>query len=206
MTESLAIKVTADRTGAIKKTATLKAVPATFLRQADDWAGKTIRYIKQSYKGGRVFKRPPVEIDNRLRHVVNMESKNRGHVVLGTGRAVGFSDSVVYARIQDEGGTVTARRAKALTIPFPGVKGSASQYRGNSFMIPGKGATVGIIFTRQGAGLNRLKPLFLLRRSVRLPARHWFSRPIQERLPQLEKDLSADGVWTAAASKIGPGG
>lgn len=198
MTEAgVSIKVSVDMSGAAKKTATLRMIPKAFRKNAEDWAGQTIRYIKQSYKGGRVFKRPPKEIDQRLGHLVKAFGTERAEIVLGTGQAIN-REPVVYADIQERGGMIVPKKARALTIPFPGVKGSASMYRANSFIIKKAGSDSGIIATKVGKR-GRIKPLFLLRKSVMLPPRYWFSRPIAERSPMLTEMMSETGVWARAS-------
>lgn len=199
MTEAkTTIKVTVDMTEAMRKTATLRMIPKAFRKNAEDWAGETIRYIKQSYKGGRVFKRPPKEFDLRLGHLVKPFGTERAEIILGTGQAIG-REPVVYAEIHERGGWIVPKKARALTIPFPGVKGVAANYRANSFIIKKQnGANVGMIATVTGKR-GKLKPLFLLRKSVRLPARYWFSTPIAERIPFLTMMMSEEGVWARAS-------
>lgn len=194
----MTVEIKVDMAGAQKKTATIKRIPAAFFRNADDWAGATIRYIKQSYKGGRVFKRPPKDIDDRLAKVVVKTGSQSAQILIGTGREVGMEE-VKYARIQEEGGWVVAKK-RSLTIPFPGIKDPPSSFRGRSFIIKAKGSDSGIIAMKVGKRGN-IKPLFVLRKSVRLPARYWFTRPIGERMGMLDTMMSEEGVW-ATASKM----
>lgn len=187
---NLAVKV--DMAGAMRKTATLRNIPAAFRRQSEAWAGATVRYIKQSYKGGRVFRRPPKDIDERL----DMRVKKQGEemlILIGTGVHVGRKE-VVYAQIQEEGGTVKPRGHPFLTIPFPGVQGTASQYP-HAFLATTSG---GQWLLAEPKGKTGIRPLFLLRRSVTLPARRWFSRPIAERQAALEAMTSESAVWARA--------
>ena len=79
----------------------------------------------------------------------------------------GGTPGVRYARIHQKGGTITPKRRKALTIPFPG--GPADRpvpLRARDF----KDTFVakGIIFQKQKHGIV---PLFILRKRVRIPAR-----------------------------------
>lgn len=187
-----------DDAGARRKTEVLKKVPVAFHETAVEWAGQTVRYIKKSYKGGRVFKRPPKEIDQRLGHKVKKTGAQKTDIILGTGRHIGRAE-VVYAAIQEHGGWITPKKSQALTIPFPGVKGVAANYRPKSFILKKHGSDKAIIATKVG---KDIKPLFLLRRSVRLPARHWFSRPIAERQPELRRQMSPEGLWARAAQMI----
>lgn len=192
------VKLEVDLTGQQEKSRIMRNVPRAFFKNAESWAGSTVRYIKQSYKGGRVFKRPPKELDQRLGMKVTKTGSSSAEILVGTGNFIG-RDEVVYARIQEEGGWIFPKKAKALTIPFPGVKGVAANYRPNSFIIKKQnGANVGMIAMLTGKR-GKLKPLFLLRRSVKLPPRFWFSRPIAEQTPELQQMMSSEGVWARAA-------
>jgi len=191
------IEIKADLAGQQEKSRVLRNVPRAFFKNAEAWAGQTVRYIKQSYKGGKTFKRPPKEIDLRLGMKVVRTGEQATEILLGTGNYIG-REEVVYAAIQEHGGWIVPKKARALTIPFPGVKGVAANYRPSSFILRTAGQPQGMIVTKTGKR-GRIKPLFLLRRSVKLPARHWFSRPIAERMPELEEKMSPEGVWARAA-------
>jgi len=69
---------------------------------------------------------------------------------------------VVYAAMQHYGGTIRPKSGKYLTLPFPGVTGRARDYKDTFFR--GK-----VMFQSRGKG--KPKPLFLLMRSVTIPAR-----------------------------------
>ena len=106
---------------------------------------------------------------------------------VGTNRA--------YARLQEEGGVVTPKSAKALTIPIPGRNfGSASMLRsqGNTFV------RNDIVFLRQGP--EEAIPVFTLRRSVNIPASRWLSKGLANATPRVQKlfgesvDLSRRGT------------
>jgi len=81
----------------------------------------------------------------------------------------GGADAVRYARIQHEGGTIRPKKAKFLTIPFPG--GPADRrvpLRAADFEQDDTFVAKGIIFRKLQSGIE---PLFILKRSVTLPAR-----------------------------------
>jgi hypothetical protein len=196
MSEGIRIAVKLDTRGQQEKSAIMRRIPRAFRFNATEWASLTIRYIKQSYKGGRVFKRAPKELDQRLGFVVKARGEDHADIVLGTGAEIG-REEVVYAKIQEEGGWIFPKKAKALAIPFPGVKGSPSMYRPDSFIFKSKAGNA-IIATKVGKR-GRLKPLFLLQENVKLPPRHWFTRPIGERMPELTQAMSAEGVWATAS-------
>jgi len=121
---------------------------------------------------------------------------------LGELRLIVFSAGIPYARIQEYGGVVTPKRAKALTIPFKkfnltpaGVPRypSAAQFKlahpGETFFVPKKGGgnTIGTIFWhrfkglggRSGAsvrGRGKPIPLWTLVKRVKLKPRLGFRR------------------------------
>jgi hypothetical protein len=66
-----------------------------------------------------------------------------------------------------------------------------------------KGNVLLVDRAKKGKGI---KPRFLLRRQVTLPARHWFSRPIARKLPELRKMMSAEGLWVKATDLSKAGG
>lgn len=191
----VAIKVQVDMQGQMKKSAAIRKIPRAFRYNATSWASKTVRYIKQELRGGAYFKRAPKEIDQRLGMKVQVQGAERAEILIGTGHYIGRQE-VVYADIQERGGWIFPRKAKALTIPFPGVKGVARNYP-NSFIMRTKAGN-SIIAMKTGKR-GRIRPLFLLAKSVRLPARHWFTRPIAERMPDLDRAMSPEGVWATAA-------
>ena len=101
--------------------------------------------------------------------------------VIGSGVRTG--ERVRYADIHEEGGVITARRVKYLTIPTEyaltkaGVtkRISARDFE-NTFV------RQGIIWQKQGK--RKIVPLFILKKSVVIPARRYMSRT-------LERDKSA---------------
>ncbi len=200
---SVEIKMHVDFKAAMQKAAVDRKIPAAFRRNATQWASGTVKYLKQEMKSGRFFKRAPQELFQRTGMRVKVQGE-QATIIIGTGKEIG-RDEVVYAAIQERGGWIFAKKARALTIPFPGVKGVAANYRPDSFIcnVRGKrtGDTMGIIATKVGKR-GRIKPLFLLRRFVYLRPRHWFSLPILERMPELDQALSPEGIQATAAQMV----
>ena len=82
---------------------------------------------------------------------------------------------VPYAKIQDKGGTIHAK-GKKLTIPFPGVRGTAREQTGKIGWLKSKrGNTIMVQVTKGG-----FKPLFTLVDSVTIPEARWFSSVIDK--------------------------
>lgn len=90
---------------------------------------------------------------------------------------------IVYAAAQEFGATIVPKNKKALTIPFPGVLGSAREYQ-NTFIAKG------IIF--QKIGKKQIKPLFVLKKKVVLPQRAYMRPAIEEHIPLLRQRLKQE--------------
>ena len=108
----------------------------------------------------------------------------------------GALSDLVYARIQDEGGTITPKKAKALAIPVSsqarGLHGvGPREFPGNLSLVWPKGRDRGWLEDEQG------KVHYSLRQSVRLPGRGYLNeakkaseKPIAEIMSAtIEKDL-----------------
>lgn len=188
------IELKADFSGQMQKSAILRNVPRAFKSNATNWASETERFIRQSYKGGNVFKRPPKEIDQRLGHKVTMTGPDSATITIGTGGYIGKAP-VVYARIQEEGGTIRPKGHPFLTIPMPGVKGVIANYPDGFFFKSKRG---NLLYGTTTGKKGKLKPLFLLKPQVTLPARRWFSTPIAQRRPALDETMKAESVWAVA--------
>jgi hypothetical protein len=201
------IKIKTDFVGQMAKSAILKSIPRAFKTNATTWAADTKHYILNSYKGGKVFKRPPKEIDQNLDAKVFVTGPEQATIVIGTGGYVGKNE-VVYADIQERGGTIRPKGHPFLAIPMPGVKNPPRSYT-NSFLAVSAGGQYMIAQTT-GKTNKGFKVLFLLRRQVTLPARRWFSTPIAERRPELDRTMLPASVWATAQAMsnqyVGMGG
>jgi hypothetical protein len=187
------ISINVDMEGQRLKSSTLRAVPRAFQRNATQWASQTELYIKNQL--GQYFKRPPKEIDQRLGMKVVQTGPESAQILLGTGGYVGKKE-VVYADIQERGGWIFPKKGKFLAIPLPGSKGSPRNY--NIFFL--RTVTGNLLACEKTGKTGRtFKARFMLVKSVKLPARHWFTRPIAERMPELQRTMSPDGVWATAA-------
>jgi hypothetical protein len=93
--------------------------------------------------------------------------------------SIGDSITAHYVRIQEEGGKIRPKRAKALTIPLPDNKTSAGRVRftrardvPGGFLLNTKGGKAFIVSEQEG----ELKFWFMLADEVRIPARLGFRR------------------------------
>jgi hypothetical protein len=174
------IKYDVDVTGAQKKTETIKRLPVFLQYLLTEWATKTVETIKKA----RILRGKPINVGMEIR------GGDKPSAIIGTG--VGTAKEVPYGRIQDEGGTIHAKD-KLLTIPIPPAKGRVANYPGR-FYIKSKAGNV-LCCQRTGKGL---KILFVLKEQVTIPASHWFSKPLGDRLWFLDNILDPDTVWKMA--------
>ena len=106
------------------------------------------------------------------------------------------STRVVYANIHERGGVIKPKRAKWLTIPLPeALTKSGSQLKGgalgardfpNTFFMRSK---AGNLLIMQRKGKNKIVPLFVLKKSVTIPARHYLSITARETNTKVVDDI-----------------
>ena len=189
------LKFERDITLALKKTEIVKNIPRAARKIATRWAAESVEILKRSAAS--------LQRSGKGRHSANlskniaMETRLAGedlHVAVGTG--VGPAKNVIYARIQDEGGTIR-KKDKRLTIPLGQTEGRIANYQGG-FWITSRAGNV-LYCQRIGKGPRaKIKPLFVLRDQVRLPATHWFSGPMRRQLEALDQTMSPDYVYMQA--------
>jgi hypothetical protein len=102
--------------------------------------------------------------------------------------------SIFYGRTHEFGATITAKRVKYLTIPLPAALDSRGVPRrksardwDNTFVITSKKGNL-LIVRKRGRGIE---PLYVLKRSVRIPKRLGLGDTLEAGLPQfLDKTVS----------------
>jgi len=174
--------VKVDITGAIKKTKTLKNLPRATKYQLTAWGGRAKVQIFRNVTGGIVGKYKggtrTGQLGRSIKFVVNTFG-NMFRLQIG-------SFGTKYAHMLEKGGTIRPVRKQYLTIPVPGVKGWARNYP-NAFVIKSKKGNL-LIVERQGKG--NLRPLFILKKSVRIPAFRWLEKSVQQKRSLLNQMLS----------------
>lgn len=124
---------------------------------------------------------------------------------------VGSIRGPAYARIQEEGGEITPKKAKALTIPLAPVltaagvaRRSARDYNLKFVPFRKSGVAIGALYppeelrkaqlkaraSKQPVSLRDAKAYFLLVRKVKLPARRWLSGSFDDQLPEMVSGLA----------------
>lgn len=155
---------------------------------------------KQDSVLGRAFKQASLKVSDKLVMNVSGRILNRrtGHLAqsigakiekdgndwVGTvGSGYGRYDRLPYAEIHETGGVITPKHAKYLTIPLKAAltptgapkRGGARDWQ-NTFVGKSKAGNL-IIFQKSGRGLI---PLYVLKKSVTIPARKYMSVTLQE--------------------------
>ena len=102
---------------------------------------------------------------------------------------------VPYARIQELGGTIIAKKGRALAVPIGAEGRKAARDAGGSLrsldliFIKRKGGQAPLLAKKAGKGI---KPLFILVKSVTLPARPYLKPAAQLARPQIRKQFTSD--------------
>lgn len=184
-------KLTVDVSGALAKNNMIRAFPGAVKYLLTAWGGETLKHIKRGLAGKR--------LNTRTGHMKRNVGLSVTEKKLELGTKVGGAGEVVYASILERGGIIKPKRAKYLTVPFPGVKGVARNYP-DSFVIKSKSGGL-LIVQRDGKG--RLKPLFALKKEVKIPAFEWLSGSVEDRRAELAKAVSEKNILDTAAKISG---
>ena len=183
--------VKVDITGAVKKTKTLKNLPRATKYQLTAWGSEFVKYLKQTaVKGRYVGKYKGGTRSGQLRRGIQKRVSVMGDAFkleVGT-------QGVKYARILEKGGTIHPKRRQYLTVPLPGVKGRARDYP-NAFIIKSKKGNL-LIVERKGKA--DLRPLFVLKKSVTIPAFRWLEKSVRDRKGKLDRMLSKSLLYKVA--------
>jgi phage gpG-like protein len=117
--------------------------------------------------------------------------------------AATVSTNAIYARIQDQGGTITASNVTQLTIPLNGIAPiqgeapySAREVIGNPSLggVQGTFFRKGLLFGRDG---RTLVPLFALKSSITLPGHFWIEAGLD-----LERDMIERRLQMAVSAAV----
>jgi len=163
--------------GAEAKITTAKKLPKAVRYQFNKWGGKAKVHIVRAISG-RILKTRTGFMRRNISFKISATAASQ-KMQIGTGIAP--TKTVKYANILERGGEIKAKKAKYLTIPFPGIKGRARNFP-DAFVLKSK---AGNLIIAQKKGATGFKPLFLLKPSVQMPAFKWFSIPLKEKTPLL---------------------
>lgn len=172
-------QITADFSGAIRQTATLLKLNKAHKYVATEWAADTVRILKMQaramQKSGKG--RKTGQLARNVGMIVGAQEE-LWTVVVGTG--IGGTQSVRYAKIQDEGGTTHPRVTKRMR-------------RWAWFMYYETGNDM-----YRGIALTGKKKL-----DVKIPASHWFSGVLEYRERDLSEMMNPDHVLKVAQGMAG---
>ncbi|MBE3131368.1 MAG: HK97 gp10 family phage protein [Acidobacteria bacterium] len=184
-----------DMEGQRKKTATLKRLPEAQRRLIQVWAGNAVKAIRQNLRG-RFLK----VNTGKLWRSIGRKFTRKGEaseVIIGT-NVSGARLDVPYAKAHEEGETIVPRNKQWLTIPLAGYKGTAANIpKDKSFFLRTITGNL-LLCEKTGKTGKAWKARFMLVKSVRLPARRWFTKSLREQMPELAGLMSADRVWQEA--------
>jgi len=103
--------------------------------------------------------------------------------------------SAVYGPTHEFGAVIKPKRARYLTIPLPAAMTPAGVARGPARSFEGtfiKRSKAGNLVIYQHQGKGKILPLFLLKKQVEIPARHWASRSVDDALPKFSELLAEE--------------
>jgi phage gpG-like protein len=141
--------------------------------------------IKVNKLSGQVLKRRSGRLASSIRYWVKL-GRNKIHAAIGS--------DVEYAAIHETGGIIRPKRARWLTIPFPGamtqnrryghVRGRARTFSDTFIKRSQRGNL--IIFQDRG---SEIVPLFILKKRVRIPKRPYMEPAIRARMPRMQHQI-----------------
>jgi hypothetical protein len=187
------IRYETDLSGARWKLSKLKGMPFLMARKLNYWGSRTVEQIMRNL-GGSILNTRTAHLKRNVGYKA-VESEGTHGIVIGTGPDVGKRE-VKYASIHEHGGTIRPKRVKNLTIPLGSTKGTVAMHpealspKGRLNVMKTRTGKL-IIFARTARGI---KPLFLLKKEVRIPPRYWLSRSIGEMKTMLDMMIAPQQI------------
>lgn len=142
----------------------------------------TIGFIRRNLLRGQLLKWRTGDLSRSLTEkTIQKLNKTIGRI----------SSPLIYARLQELGGTIRPKRAKWLTIPTEFAKTPAGVVKGNArsfadtfpLFRPGR---VPLIMQERG---DQVVPLFILKKRVKIKGKHFISGGIEKMLPEIRKNI-----------------
>jgi hypothetical protein len=195
------IKFEADLTGARWKMSRMMGLPFLLRKRLTGWAGETTEMAKRNVRGKYLNVRT-AHLWRNIKFKIIESAEGTVGVAIGTGPDVGANKEVKYASIHEHGGTITPKKGKYLTNPFPGVKGTVRNFgsfgkEGNLFSFTSKKGNKIIAMRKwrkvrggENSTVRGFIPLFLLKKEVHIPARHWLSQTINGQRMDLDRRMN----------------
>lgn len=182
------MKMTVDTNKARKRLKRYKKLDRAILFNMQSWTTKTVKKTKINVM--RVFFRSRKGRTGELARSIGGKTYAIGSKVYSVVGSGVTGKRVKYARIQEKGGTVKPRTKKWLTIPIGGTQGRAANFP-NSFFIKSKAGNILLVERR---GKKGLRPLFVLKKSVDIPARYYLEKSMNQMKPSLHQEMKPEAI------------
>lgn len=164
---------------------------------------QTLLYLKGYIQRSKLSGNPLKVRSGRLRSSINIKAVGKsGDSFTGS---LNVGTNLTYAKILETGGTITPRNGQYLAIPLGALKTKSGVSRGssprdfnNTFV---KSSRSGNLIIFEKLSNKSIRPLFLLKRSVRIPAFKYVSSSIQETKSKLSEVMNS--ALDALMRKIG---
>jgi hypothetical protein len=178
-----------------------RKIPAAVRYILQTWSADTVKLVKEGLAGRYLYRRTG-HLANSVGRVITRKG-DLSTATIGT-NVQGRTKDVPYARIQDEGGVIRPRNARALAVPIAGTKGVPANFP-NLFMVRRVGKPP-LLVERTGKGAWRLR--FVLLQRVTIKPTGWWTTPWTEATDELGKLYLAENVFAVAArlGAVGAGG
>ena len=182
----------------------IRVVPEKFLGELIEeikiWGSTTLEKKTQESLAGRILRRRTGTLAKKATWF--QRGSKKGLILsLQTDR-----DITPYAWIHEYGGIIRAKNARYLTIPIPGREGpltpagvtrkSAAEYirdpNEETFFAKSRQGNLILFRKKHSKTRDRVVPLFVLRKQVKMPQRKWASLAVQAALPDLQNKILAD--------------
>jgi hypothetical protein len=181
----MTIKITMDRKGQTFIEGIRREIPRQSPRYVALFAGRVVRRIQAEV-------RDEFNKDSRGKlaksFMVRVRKKPPSASIISTSP---------YAVIHDRGGTITPKRATALTVPLTEQAkrwpARASAWR-NLFRVPG----TNVLATKSG---NSISPQFVLKKAVQIKAKRYIQKAHRKSLPDAEKTFRQMAVAIVQAAR-----
>ncbi len=180
------MRIRADFSEAKKDIEALSKLSPELEKELDNWKNESVRELK--YQARSMRKTVWRKTGALAKSIGGKKIRNTSGINIVVGSGV-FAPEVPYALIQELGGTVTPKRRDWLAIPFRGIKGFPREYQDTFFAHSKRGNL--ILFQKQG---KDKKPLFAMKKEVKVPASRWFSSVIGKQKEKLAAMLSENNI------------
>jgi phage gpG-like protein len=177
------MNITADFAGALRKTATLKAIPKAVRRVMQKWGAESVTDLKESARSMQKSSRGSKLKGRKTGQLARSVNMKMAANTLAVGTNVTRATDVKYARIQDEGGST-----------FPRVTKKSRKFFWMMYYLTDDEKYKWMALTKQ----ERLR--------VKIPESRWFSDVMLDRETLLHQYMDPGYLYQVAEQSVGLGG